>query len=329
MRLTFEDMAKGFGSVLLKNGFDPVRAEILAGIFTESTFDGVFSHGINRFPRFIGDVKAGTIDPGAHPERTGEGGSSAFEQWDGNRGPGITNALQCTDRAIGLARDNGIGCVGLRNTNHWMRGGTYGVRAARRGFLFIGWTNTIPNMPPWNGRIPTLGNNPFIMAVPYRQGPVVLDMAMSLFSYGKLEWHQRKGTKLDEYGGYDHRDRLTKEPSEILDSGRILPTGLWKGSAFALVLDLAAAVLSGGNTSREIGSLGTETALSQVFIAIDPEQYMSGEQLVALIEQTINFNAEHNPAARYPGQRSAHDRRINRELGAEVPDTLWEKILAL
>lgn len=327
MKLSFETLRDKCGSILEKYGFNRESAEQMADIFTETTFDGVFSHGINRFPRFIRDVKAGTVDASAQPGK--QFSSPAFEQWDGNLGPGITNALFCTDRAIHLARENGIGCVGLRNTNHWMRGGTYGIRAARSGFLFLGWTNTIPNMPPWEGKSPSLGNNPFIMGIPYRNGPVVLDMAMSLYSYGKLEWHQRKGSELGEFGGYDNHGRLTRNPAEILQSGRILPAGLWKGSAFALVLDLAAAILSGGITSREIGTLKTETALSQVFIVIDPGRILTEDQLEALVEQTLNFQAEMNPGTRYPGQRSAGDRLLNRQQGIEIPDALWEELLSL
>jgi 3-dehydro-L-gulonate 2-dehydrogenase len=245
------------------------------------------------------------------------------------KGAGITNALHCTDRAIQLARQYGIGCVGLRNTNHWMRGGTYGWRAAERGFLFIGWTNTLPNMPPWQGKVPTLGNNPFIMAIPHRPGPVVLDMAMSQYSYGKLEWYEKNGEDLPEYGGYDHRDRLTKDPSEILGTGRILPIGLWKGSALSMVLDLAAAVLSGGHTSREIGKLPAETELSQVFIVAEPDRFLGDEEINLLIDDTLRIHSELNPEARYPGQRSMRDRDENRKSGIEVPDQVWKEILAL
>jgi 3-dehydro-L-gulonate 2-dehydrogenase len=329
MKLTYEQMSQRFASTLQKYGFDAGEAETIADIFTETTFDGVFSHGINRFPRFIGDVISGIVLPGAVPTKNPTGGPGAFEQWEGNRGPGISNALFCTGRAIRLARAGGIGCVGLRNTNHWMRGGTYGLHTARLGLLFIGWTNTIPNMPPWNGRIPTLGNNPFVMAIPYKKGPVVLDMAMSLYSYGKLEWHQRKGLSLGEYGGFDQQDRLTRDPSEILRSGRILPTGLWKGSAFAMVLDLAAAIISGGYTSREIGTHGAETALSQVFIAIDPSRYMSADQMEAMVEQSMDAHTGSNPGTRFPGQRSSSEGRVSREEGIEVPDALWEEILTL
>ena len=42
--------------------------------------------------------------------------------------------------------------VSLRNTNHWMRGGTYGLQAARETCIGICMTNTKPNMPAWGGR---------------------------------------------------------------------------------------------------------------------------------------------------------------------------------
>ncbi len=327
MKLTYQTLQETCRRVLEKYGFDPGKAELIAEVFTETTFDGVYSHGINRFSRFIGDVRDGVVDPLAKPES--KQSFHAFEQWDGQRGAGITNAVHCCDRAIHLARRYGIGCVGLRNTNHWMRGGTYGISAARRGYLFMGWTNTTPNMPPWKGEIPALGNNPFILAIPYRSGPVLLDMAMSLYAYGKLEWYGKNGQMLEEYGGYDPEGKLTRDPAEILRSGRILPAGFWKGSAMALVLDLAAAILSGGNTTGDIGKLERETALSQVFIAVDPGKYMTGEQLEALVEQTLAFTTGPNPEARFPGQRSARDRQANRTRGIEVPDAVWESILEL
>lgn len=324
MKIDFDTLYETFSSILTGIGFETSRATVLARVFTETTFDGVFSHGINRFPRFIGDVKSGTVDPHATPKLTI--GSHALEQWDGRKGPGIINALDCTDRAIQLAKEFGIGCVGLRNTNHWMRGGTYGWRSAEQGFMFIGWTNTTPNMPPWPGKIPSLGNNPFILAIPGNNGPVVLDMSMSQYSYGKLEWYQRQGEQLPEYGGYDQMGRLTKDPGKILESERILPIGLWKGSAFSLVLDLAAAILAGGSTSRIIGTRDTETDLSQVYIAFDIQRFMEKEQMTRLIEETIHFNSLLNTGSRYPGQRSQELRMKNRETGIEVPDELWKEI---
>src|SRR5207245_1614278 len=115
----------------------------------------------------------------------------ALERWDGRRGAGMLNAARATDRAVTLARTHGVGVVALGNTNHWMRGGGYGWRAADAGVVLLCWTNTLPNLPPWvpNGSAPPrLGNNPLVVAVPRADGRhVVLDMAMSQFSFGALE----------------------------------------------------------------------------------------------------------------------------------------------
>ena len=180
MILPFQTLKDTFYEILIRYDFPEQQAGEVSRIFAETTLDGVFSHGINRFPRFIEDVRKGTVKPGVEPER--KGGFSALEQWDGKKGAGITNALFCTDRSIELASGFGIGCVGLANTNHWMRGGSYGWIAAEKGFMFMGWTNTLPNMPPWGGKVPALGNNPFILAIPHKEGHIVLDMAMSQYS---------------------------------------------------------------------------------------------------------------------------------------------------
>jgi 3-dehydro-L-gulonate 2-dehydrogenase len=324
MKVQIDNLKDRLLSILKKYSFEEPEASQIALIFTESTFDGVFSHGINRFPRFINDVRKGVVKPGILPARVNE--MNAFEQWDGLSGAGISNALFCSDRSIELASKFGIGCVGLRNTNHWMRGGSYGWKVAGQGYLFMGWTNTLPNMPPWGGTRAALGNNPFVMALPHKEGPIVLDMAMSQYAYGKLEWHLKNGTDLPEYGGYNRDNQLTRKPAEILESERILPTGLWKGSAMSLVLDLAAAILSGGKTTREIGELPDETSLSQVYIAVDVENYFSSEQLQVMVDETLAFNREQNPNARYPGQGSLEKRRIHLAQGVEIPDAVWDEI---
>ena len=327
MNIDYQTLENTILPVLLKHGFLPGDAKKLTTVFTETTFDGVFSHGINRFPRFINDVKQGTVKPGVTPLLVNS--LSALEQWDGLHGPGIINALHCADRSVELAGDYGIGCVGLRNTNHWMRGGTYGWRVADRGFFFMGWTNTTPNMPPWGGDSPSLGNNPFVLAIPRKDGHVVLDMAMSQYSYGKLEWHKQCGTDLPEFGGYNQQGVLTKKPREILESERILPIGLWKGSALSLVLDLAAAILSGGNTTKKIGEHPVETNLSQVFISIDIDRHLGKEQINDLISETLSFIRRENENASYPGERSLNNRKHHMEHGIEIPDEIWNGLLEL
>ena len=167
-----------------KVGFARSRADLCARLFADASRDGVASHGLNRFPRFVAMVRHGVVDVDASPVRVASSG--ALERWDGRRGPGNLNAHACMDVAIGLAREPWHWRVGLGNTNHWMRGGNYGWQAADAGVIGICWSNTLPNLPPWGASEPLIGNNPLVIAVPRAADHVVLDMAMSQFSFGAL-----------------------------------------------------------------------------------------------------------------------------------------------
>src|SRR6185436_8901798 len=140
-------MQNSFQQIFLKYGLTERKAEKLAEIFTVNTVEGVYTHGVYRFTRFIQYIKDGFVKKEAEPSfMSGFGG---IEQWNGNLGPGPLNAVYATERATQLSQQNGIGCVALANTNHWMRGGYYGWLAAKKGFAFIGWTNTLGIMPAW------------------------------------------------------------------------------------------------------------------------------------------------------------------------------------
>jgi 3-dehydro-L-gulonate 2-dehydrogenase len=326
------DMQQLFNSILLKHGFTAERARQCAEVFTSNSIDGVYTHGVNRFPRFIEYIQKGFIDIAAVPTLQHQFGG--IQQWNGNLGPGILNALHATNSAMELAQQHGIGCAALSNTNHWMRGGTYGWQAAKAGFVFIGWTNTVGLMPTWGAVDGRLGNNPLVMAVPYQQEAIVLDMAMSQYSFGALELAAMKNERLPVYGGYDIRGQLTTDPGAIRESRRPLPIGYWKGAGLALLLDILAAVLSGGLSVHEISQQPAEISVSQVFIAIDIKKlgnYAAIEQAVQNIITDYHASepADSNKKITYPGERVLLTRQYNLQHGIPVLKEVWEKILAL
>ena len=186
MRIPYETMVSEFERILKKKGFKEDRARAAATIFAQNSLAGVYSHGLNRFPRVVEYLEKGEIDPDIVAECELKLG--AFERWNGHRGFGPLNAKLAMDRACELAKEYGIGLVALGNNNHWMRGGSYGFQAADQGCIGICWSNTCPNMPAWGGKDRKIGNNPIIFAVPRSNGQhVVIDCAVSQFSYGKIE----------------------------------------------------------------------------------------------------------------------------------------------
>ncbi len=327
-----DSMRSEFRRILFKNGFTEEKADKCAGIFMMNTLEGISSHGVNRFPRFIEYIIKGIVNPGAEPSLIKSSG--AAEHWDGNLGPGPLNALFATQRATELASLNGIGMMTLRNTNHWMRGGTYGWKAAEKGFVFIGWTNTLANMPAWGAKDVRIGNNPLVFAIPYGEEAIVLDFAMSQYSYGKLEVYKLAGEKLPYPGGFDSHDKLTNDPSEILQTWRALPIGYWKGSGLSLMLDILAASLSAGLSTCEISKLESEYSLSQVFIAISTDSLPGRRDFQETINQIIADLKESDPVVpgnepRYPGENVVKLRNRNLSDGIPVNEEIWDLILSL
>src|SRR6267142_3412408 len=116
MRITYQEVYDVLLRSLLKADFETERAQLCARLFAETSLDGVYSHGLNRFPRFMEMVRSRVVDIHAQLELTASFG--AIERWNGNRGPGNLNAYSCMSRAIAMSQQHGMGCVALANTNH-------------------------------------------------------------------------------------------------------------------------------------------------------------------------------------------------------------------
>jgi len=332
MRMPLDEIIAKLAEILEAEGFVSERADRCARLVVQADCDGVFSHGLAGFPSMIGMVREGLIDPAAEPKLVESFG--AIERWDGHRGIGPWNAWCSMNRAIALARECGMGCVALRRTNHWRRGGNYGWQAAEAGMIGICWTNTKALMPAWGTDERTVGNNPLILAVPRSNGPIVLDIAMSQFSFGKLGTLMRAGEQTSVPGGYDKDGNLSCDPETIRGSGRALPIGYWKGSGLAILLDVIAAILSGGRTTREIEMHPKESSVSQVFIAFDAERIAGPGAADRIAEEGIADIHSASPLTEggrvlYPGERSIETRRESERLGVEVDEQVWASICAL
>jgi 3-dehydro-L-gulonate 2-dehydrogenase len=334
LRVPFADLYAALEKTMLHLGLPPESAQLSARLFAETTRDGVYTHGLNRLPRFEAMVANGSIDVKARPTRTAAFG--AIERWNGNRGVGNINAYLAMQHTMELARKNGIGAIALANTNHWMRGGAFGWQAADEGLFALCWSNTLANLPAWGAKTPTLGNNPLVIAVPRPNGQhVIIDIAMSQFSYGALASYAKRNEPLPVPGGFDHEGQLTTDAAAIEVSQRALPIGYWKGSGLSLVLDMIAAMLSGGLATYQLPLEPTlETGQSQIFITIDPRNLAPAGELNHIAEGILEHLHHAAPAdpdrpVRYPGERALELREENMRLGVPVDPEIWRRISAI
>jgi 3-dehydro-L-gulonate 2-dehydrogenase len=330
-RIKYQEMVNEFARVLAARGFSAEDAQAAAEIFAQNSLAGVYSHGLNRFPRLVSYLEKGVIDPKVRADCVQSFGN--MERWDGHRGFGPLNAQRAMSRACELAKAHGIGLVALGNNNHWMRGGTYGWQAAEEGCIGICWTNTMPNMPAWGAKDCRIGNNPIVMAIPRSNGEhVVVDCAVSQFSYGKIESHRLSGQQLPVPGGYNQDGELTTDPGQIEQTWRVLPMGYWKGSGLSILMDLMATILSGGNSVADVGSFSDEVGVTQIMIAIDPAKFNTAEETDAIAQRILEDVKASEPVAEggevfYPGERSYKSMRDNMENGIPVVEEIWNSVL--
>jgi len=175
------------------------------------------------------------------------------------------------------------------------------------------------------------------MALPGEKEPILVDMAMTQYSFGKLQTTRLAGKQLPYPGGFDKDGNLTSDPGAIEASMRPLPIGYWKGSAFAFVLDIMAAVFSDGVGAAGIDSIGKGSCggCSQVFIAIDPSKLTTVEhmcELQELAKQHIKSSAvaeEGTGDIRHPGAGTATTRADSEKNGVWIDDGMWAEICAL
>ena len=332
MKVSFDELQNEFYRILRSRGIDEDIALLSARLFAENSRDGVYSHGLNRFPKIVELIDQGHILANTRPERLLSLG--AFEKWNGNLGLGNVTATHCMERAIELAAEYGIGCVAVQNTNHWLRGGTYGWQAAEAGCIGICWTNAIVSMQAWGGKEHRLGNNPLVLAVPRKEGHVVMDTAMSQFSFGQIQNYRLRGEELPFYGGYDEQGQLTKDPGAIEKTMNALPIGYWKGSGLSILLDLMAATLSDGKSSKHYREQGAEFGVSQIFIALDLKRITDPAQTEKIINETLDYIHSATPTEpegriTYPGERTLETRLKNMKEGIPVEESIWNQIKKL
>lgn len=332
MQVTFEELKSEIRRVLLKFGVNEGKADILSSIYAENSLVGVYSHGLNIFVNTCERIRKDIVHAKAEPEKVG--GLGGFERWDGKMGLGPYNAYCCATRAVELANTHGIGCVSIRNTNHWGRAGKYSGLMAQAGMIGICMTNGTSCMATWGGTTSRIGNNPVTMAVPTNEGIVAVDMAFSQFSNGQLNNYKAANKMLPVMGGYDENGDLTNDPSAILQTKKMVPVGFWKGAAFATLTDLIVSCASLGNNTKKLDDIGADMSISQMYIAINFAALGDEDVARAICSETLAYikDTELAPdveSVRFPGQSLIDTKQKNLLNGIPVRDDMWEKLKAM
>jgi len=228
-------------------------AFLVADALIDADLRGVSTHGLVRFPIYVTRLRKGLVN--AKPQMQVVRTKGATLVLDGDHGFGQVVGAEGMRRAVGLAREHGVGLCAIRNGTHL--GALAYIAAMALPHQMIGITLTITNpvIAPWGGVVPKLGNNPLAVAVPAgNRPPVILDMACSQVARGNLILASKLGKTIPSTWALDERGQPTQDPDAGL-RGSLMPVGGHKGAGLALVVAILGGLLAGAPFGAGCGDI--------------------------------------------------------------------------
>jgi len=260
------------------------EAAVAAEALIKAELRGIDTHGVHLLTLLPERVAAGMIEIPTELTVVRESGATAL--LDGGNGLGPAAAHRAMGISIRKAKDFGIGCCLVRNTNNIGILSFYTLTAAQEKMVGIVMANGAAAMSPWGGAEAFFGTNPLSISVPGEAGapPVVLDMSSTVVARGKIRRADRLKERIPAGWAFDETGTPTTDPAEAL-KGTLMPIGGPKGYGLALMIDILAGMLSGSQYGPEIRTfhqLEGPTGVGVFMLAIDIERFMPLGQFTAL-----------------------------------------------
>jgi len=271
-------------------GLPRADAAVCARLMGEADLTGADAHGVFRLPQYVRRLKAGGFNP--KPNITVKRSAPATALVDGDNAMGHLVMASATETAIALARETGVSWVGVRRSNHAGPAGLYAEMPAEQGMVGIYAAVANANhMAVWGGADPLLGTNPLAIGVPSGVGPMVLDMATTVVSYGTVKNHALQGKPMEKGWMVN-----TATGEDIVDArraaeGLLLPIGGYKGSGLAVMLGLIAGPLNRAVFGADVIDFNaddaSETNTGHFILALDIARFLPLDDYKAEVDRHV------------------------------------------
>lgn len=311
--------------ILKKLGASEEDQKLVAEATVDADLKGFTSHGLGRFPQYLISIKSGTIN--LEDNITIEKETPAMALINGNSGFGQAVSYKAMQIAIKKAKELGIGCVGVHNTNHFGVTGFYSDLALRENCIGLVIANTDPAIAPLGGSKALIGTNPIALGIP-SDSYITVDMATSVTARGKIIESKRKGIELPDGWALDKDGKPTNDPTEALE-GSILPFGGFKGYALSLLIE----ILTGPLVQAEYGLGVTGTASPEkdctkgdLYIVIDPSKFGDFDEFKANTEEFISQVRATGENVAVPGDLEVKRIADSEANGIIIDEKLYEQL---
>lgn len=259
-------------------GAKPVHAARVARSLVEANLVGHDSHGVQLLLYYEELIGKGDIAVAAEPKIVADEGNMALI--DGQFAFGQVVGEAAVKLGLERVEQHGLAAVVARNASHIGRLGEYTAMVADAGnigCLLVNFQGGDQRVVPHGGRDRRLSNNPISFAVPGPDGPIVLDIALSVIAEAKVWLAKARGASLPEGAIIDSEGRPTTDPDAFLQGGALLPlggaAGGHKGFGLIVLVDLIVGALSGGGLCT---SPDSQFSNAFVIVIIDPNVFATG-----------------------------------------------------
>lgn len=314
--------------ILFRAGATIEESRYVAECLVEADLCGHETHGLMRLNQYIAWLKNGKIKSGVKPIIVKEIPSTAVI--DGGWGFGQITARDSMKIAISKAENVGVGIAAAYNSNHVGRLGEYSKMALTHNMVGITFCNDYPGVAPYGSIDPLMGTNPISVAIPAGEmRPIILDMATSRVSGGRVRLARLRGEKLPLGWIIDKDGNPSTNPADLHGPtgviGALLPFGGYKGSGLAIVIEALAGALSGAGCSRETVGRGF------IAVALNIESFTSVDTFKARVDSFLKAIKNSRRAPGFdeiliPGERAQRMREKRLEEGIPLEDKVWDYI---
>jgi L-2-hydroxycarboxylate dehydrogenase (NAD+) len=275
---------------------------------------GADAHGIFRLPQYVRRIEGGAVNRSPDIKVTRTAPATALV--DGDNGMGHLVMSRAAETAIALAREAGVGWVGVRRSNHAGPASLYAEMPLAAGMIGIYSAVASANhMAPWGGVDLLLGTNPLAIGIPAGESaPVLLDIATTVVSYGTVKNHVLQNRPMPEGWMISRETGAPITDPADSKSGVLLPIGGYKGAGLGMVLGLLAGALNGAAIGRDVVDFNaddtSETNTGHFILALDVARFIDPATFAAsVVRHREELHASERlpgvPAIRLPGEERA------------------------
>lgn len=324
MKITISQAKNLSKNILHKLGFCKEETSAITESLIEAELVGKPTHGLIRLVTVKKLVENGELKSNAEGILIKKETGNSLHI-DGNFRPGwsvIYKSLDLAFRKIKKVRVLAVGIKDMAYASGYIGG--YARKATEKDLIFIGFNNSSGGLVPYGARKELWGTDPITVGIPAKKIPVILDMASSKISWGKLLVAKQEGRKLEKGVAIDKDGNITTDPVRAMEGG-LLPIADHKGSGLAFIVEL----LAGALTSSRVG-YAVEGGWGCFYILIDPTIFRPIKEFKKDVSAAIS-ELKNAPKMRgfeeiyFPGERSQKLRIQHFQEGKfEISNSLYE-----